>query len=632
MKICILTHTFPRFNGDKISSIFMAEVAQSLVDAGNEVWVLTPFTPVYRPFKTNYRLVTYKYIFPDFLHKLGYSETLSNDLKLPIIMWFLSPFMYLFGFLALLKLVITEKIDIINAHWVLPNGFIASAVSMLTGTPVVSTLPGSDVYMAKKNILFKVLAIFATWRSNWITSNSGQLIADLDRITGVRLKDKSSTIVYGIGSDKFKPDKILGDKARKIVGYSKETIVVLGVGRLVAKKGFEYLIKALPEIIKSNKHVKVAIIGDGDQKQHLVDLAKQLNVFEYIKFLGSVSYTEMNKYYNMADIFILPSIRDEGGNLDDQSVAVMDAMSCGKPVITTSFPGYRLVIKNGVNGFLTEEKDSFSIAQRIIELSQSKTLRGKLGLAARISMVNDFSWPVIGRQYTKLFSELVKDNYSLSVPEILEESGRLRIARQFESLIKIELGNTKTKNCLDVGCSSGIITNYLAKNFKKIIGVDVDTAAVAKSSGNCMVYDGKKLPFANNSFDVVICNQVFGYAPDSKNLAQEIYRVLKPGGKCLLSLRNKYSLIEGQSGLPLIHFLPNSVAKAIATLFSRQYHSTNLLSLSDIQRIFNKFIIKNITLNIINDPIKYGFTKLKKMNLSSIFLPIIPNYVIWLTK
>lgn len=428
MKICILTHTFPRFAGDKISSIFMSEVAQSLVDAGNEVWVLTPFTPAYKPFKTNYHLITYKYIFPDFLHKLGYSETLTNDLKFPIIMWLLSPFMYLFGFLALLRLVLTEKIDVVNAHWVLPNGFIATAVSMLTGTPVVSTLPGSDVYMAKKNILFKVLAIFATWKSKWITSNSGQLILDLDRITGINLKNKSSTIVYGIGSDKFKPDKILGEKIRNALGYSKKTIVVLGVGRLVTKKGFEYLIKAIPEIVKTCKNVQIAIIGDGDQKQHLIDVAKQLGVLDHIKFLGSISYVEMNKYYNTADIFILPSIRDEGGNLDDQSVAVMDAMSCGKPVITTNFPGYRLVIKNGINGFLTEEKDSQMIAQRIVDLAKTKSLRDKLGQAARQSMINDFSWSVIGQQYTKLFSSIIANNYSQSVPEIFEESGRLRIA------------------------------------------------------------------------------------------------------------------------------------------------------------------------------------------------------------
>lgn len=632
MKICILTHTFPRFAGDKISSIFMSEVAQSLVDAGNEVWVLTPFTPAYKPFKTNYHLITYKYIFPDFLHKLGYSETLTNDLKFPIIMWLLSPFMYLFGFLALLRLVLTEKIDVVNAHWVLPNGFIATAVSMLTGTPVVSTLPGSDVYMAKKNILFKVLAIFATWKSKWITSNSGQLILDLDRITGINFKNKSSTIVYGIGSDKFKPDKILGEKTRNALGYSKKTIVVLGVGRLVTKKGFEYLIKAIPEIVKTCKNVQIAIIGDGDQKQHLIDVAKQLGVLDHIKFLGSISYVEMNKYYNTADIFILPSIRDEGGNLDDQSVAVMDAMSCGKPVITTNFPGYRLVIKNGINGFLTEEKDSQMIAQRIVDLAKTKSLRDKLGQAARQSMINDFSWPVIGRQYTKLFSSLVTNNYSQSVPEIFDESGRLRIARQFESLIKIELGNTKTKSCLDIGCSSGVITNYLAPKFKKIIGVDTDSTAVAKASGNCIAYDGKRLPFFNNVFDVVICNQVFGYTQDPEGLALEIYRVLKPGGKCLLSLRNKYSFIEGQSGLPLIHFLPNKIAKIVASILKRPYYPTKLLSLSDTQRVFKKFKIKNITMDIIRDPLKYGFTKLMKISLNPELLLFVPNYIIWLTK
>ncbi|MBX4205989.1 hypothetical protein KW795_02220, partial [Candidatus Microgenomates bacterium] len=84
MKICLLTHTFPRFEGDTISSIFMAQLAQSLVDNGNEVWVLTPFTPTFKKTNKPYKIVTYKYIFRDSFHKLGYSETLSNDMKLPL--------------------------------------------------------------------------------------------------------------------------------------------------------------------------------------------------------------------------------------------------------------------------------------------------------------------------------------------------------------------------------------------------------------------------------------------------------------------------------------------------------------------------------------------------------------------
>ena len=64
--------------------------------------------------------------------------------------------MFIFGTIALYKLVKKEKIDIVNAHWILPNGFIASVVSKLTEVPVVSTLPGSDVYMADRNNLIDI--------------------------------------------------------------------------------------------------------------------------------------------------------------------------------------------------------------------------------------------------------------------------------------------------------------------------------------------------------------------------------------------------------------------------------------------------------------------------------------------
>jgi len=137
--------------------------------------------------------------------QLGYSETLDNDMGLPVLMWILSPFMYFFGFLKLIEVVRKEKIEIINAHWILPNGFIASVVSFFTGVTVVSTLPGSDVYMVQKNILFNMLGRFATWKSKWITSNSGQLIDDLANLTGIKL-EQIFDCIYGVDPYKFKED------------------------------------------------------------------------------------------------------------------------------------------------------------------------------------------------------------------------------------------------------------------------------------------------------------------------------------------------------------------------------------------------------------------------------------------
>lgn len=410
MKVCILTHTFPRYKGDKISSIFMAQLAQSLVENGNEVWVLTPYTPAFRISKTDYKIRTYKYIFPDTLHKLGYSETLSNDMSLPVVMLFLSPFMYLFGFIALLNLVRNEKIDLINAHWILPNGFMACLVSVVTGVPVVSTLPGSDVYMARKNWLFKQLAIFAALKSKWITSNSPQLLADLASITKVDIAKKTTTIPYGIGSDKFKPDNKAGVETRKQLGFSESDKIVLGVGRLVEKKGFRYLIRAAQELLRNDKNTWFVIVGDGEEREFLLSEAKKWRVEHRFKFVGNISYTEMNGYYNMADIFILPSIRDKVGNLDDQSVAVMDAMVCGKPAITTDFPGYRSIINDGVDGYLVRAEDVAGIASTIKRLIADKSLRKKIGTQGRDNMIKNFTWKAIGKRYTKLFTQLTSTN------------------------------------------------------------------------------------------------------------------------------------------------------------------------------------------------------------------------------
>lgn len=408
MKICILTHTFPRFDGD-IAAPFMYGVAKGMAEAGNEVIVVTPFNNRFGWVKKSipFRIITYKYVWPTSFHKLGYSETLTNDMGLPITMWLLSPLMYFFAFLKTWEVVRKEKIDIINAHWILPNGFIASAVSFVTGVPVVSTLPGSDVYMVQKNPFFNFLGKFATWKSRWITSNSGQLIKDLQKATGIKLENKSSAIIYGVDPQKFKENNSHVKNLKRELKIKTNDVVVLGVGRLVAKKGFRYLIEGSRLVIKKTQNVTFVIVGDGDEREFLEDLAKKLKVYNNFRFVGSIDYKRLIYYYNLADIFILPSVRDEKGNLDDQSVSVIEAMSCGTPAITTNFLGYRLVIEDGRTGYLVGERDSKKISERIIGLIKNKKLRVKLGKNARKDVVEKFSWHAIGRSYTNLFLKLV---------------------------------------------------------------------------------------------------------------------------------------------------------------------------------------------------------------------------------
>lgn len=406
MKVCILTHTFPRFIGDSAAP-FMDGVASGIQKSGNEVFVLVPFDPGVREklLGRKYKVITYKYIFPDFLHKLGYSRTLTNDRQLKFVVYLLAPLMFFCQFLVLLKLVKKDDIDLISAHWILPNGFVASLVSAITGVPVVSTLPGSDVYLAQKNFIFSLMAKFSARISAAITSNSPQLLEDLAELGAER--DKFSTIIYGVDPKIFRPDRAGSLKLRKQFAIDKNTIIILGVGRLVAKKGFRFLIESAPQVLQKYNKVVFIIVGDGDQKEELENLAVKLKVKEKFLFPGMIDYHSLIDFYNLADIFILPSIRDDSGNLDDQSVAVVEAMACGKPIITTNFPGYRLVVEDGVNGFLVPEKNSLKIADALIKLIKSQQLRERMGKKSRQLVVEKFSWDKIGQKYSQLFQKIL---------------------------------------------------------------------------------------------------------------------------------------------------------------------------------------------------------------------------------
>jgi len=157
MKICVLTHTFPR-NKKDVSAAFMKEFADGLVENGNKVLVVTPFDKEFKRTGDPFKICTYKYIWPDRFHILGYSRAMEADLVLRKHTYVLLPFMLLFGTLKLYQVVKQEKVDLINVHWILPNGLMALVVSKLTGVPYVVTLPGTDAYLAYRYKPFGIVA------------------------------------------------------------------------------------------------------------------------------------------------------------------------------------------------------------------------------------------------------------------------------------------------------------------------------------------------------------------------------------------------------------------------------------------------------------------------------------------
>jgi glycosyltransferase involved in cell wall biosynthesis len=406
VKVCVLTHTFPRDKED-VAAAFMKGFSDGLVEAGNKVVVVTPFDQRFLRRGDPFKIVTYKYIWPNSLHIMGYSRAMKADVSLGKSSYLFIPFLTLFGTLALLRVIRKEKINLINVHWILPNGLMALIVSKLTGVPFVVTLPGTDAYLAHRYKIFGWIARWIAQNSSGITSNSSW---HLDRILKLGVKNKPIAIIsYPTDVTQFKPLKRGLKKIRERHGLKKNNLIILAVGRLVYKKGFNYLIKAMTQIVKRFPTVRLVIGGEGDLMEDWKSLTLKLGIKKNILFIGNIRRDEIIYYYNLADVMVAPSIVDKKGNVDGGPVVSFESMACAKPQIVTSVLGVADIIEDGVNGFVIPQKDSKAIAKVVIELLGSKKLREDMGKANRKLITSGLSTGGIGKRYTKFFKGVLEE-------------------------------------------------------------------------------------------------------------------------------------------------------------------------------------------------------------------------------
>jgi glycosyltransferase involved in cell wall biosynthesis len=401
VKICVLTHNYPRFPGD-ISGTFIAALCEQLAAPGHAVHVLTPYDPRFARDESDGRatLHTYRYIIPASLHRLGYMQTMHGDVAMKRSAYLLSPLLFLFGFLACWSLVRRVRPDVLHAHWVLPNGFIAALVSRLTGTPLVVSLPGSDVFMAGRSRLFGWMARVAFGRAALLTANSADL-----RDEAVRLgadPGKFALIIYGVDPQALRPDPTGVAELRSRLGLD-DAVVILGVGRFVHKKGFDVLIRAMPELAAKFPQVRAVLVGDGDLREEWAALARQLGLAGRVLFTGIVPHDRINVYYNMADIFTMPSVVRPADGLN---VCVVDALACGRPVVASDVAGNPLVIRDGEDGYLVPQDDPAALAGALGRLAADPELRRQMGQRARQMAVEEFSWQAIAGRYLEIFREI----------------------------------------------------------------------------------------------------------------------------------------------------------------------------------------------------------------------------------
>ena len=410
MKVCLLTHSYPRFSND-ITAPFIESTAETLQKHGIDVTVLTPDTPKFNRTATDHKvnLQTYRYFFPRRLQQLGYSNTLINDCALKKYVYLLAPFMVLSGIFHLFGLHRKHRFDVIHAHWLLPNGFIGAIVSKICKVHLVVTLHGSDIFVSKLNPIFKAVAKWTLKHTTMVTSVTPAFLPELAAL-GVP-QEKRCLIPNGVDPEAFRlptPKQLTELKNKLSIPDGQR--VVFALGRIVLKKGFDILIKALPYVREKCSQTTVIIGGDGSDLVRLKALAKEKGVSDIIRFPGTIDRLEVPIYFYLCDLFVLPAVVDPKGNMDGCPIVILEAMACGKPVVSSEISGIPIVVQSGKTGLLVEEKNPDALAAAIISLLKNPEEREQFGRAGQQRIRHELTWSKTIEQFIDIYQQHANRN------------------------------------------------------------------------------------------------------------------------------------------------------------------------------------------------------------------------------
>lgn len=292
-----------------------------------------------------------------------------------------------------------EKPDIIHSHFGYPDGYGVLKTAKLWKVPFVVHVRGGyrlATGKAYKSIQPKLL----------------KTLKSADKIIAVSCSVKNEYIEMGIDKEKilvipnganlerFKPiDK---NFAREKLNLEKDKKYVLFIGYLRFRKGLDYLLDAIPKILRVEKAIFL-IIGEGVLKNKLVKKSYELKIDKFVKFIGTKAHNEIPYWINASDFLVLPTLAEGRPNV------VLEAMACEKTIVASNVNGVPELIDNGKTGILIPSRNTEAIAKNVIKLLKDEELVEKMGKNAKKKLLKmELTWENYARKVKDLYEKLIK--------------------------------------------------------------------------------------------------------------------------------------------------------------------------------------------------------------------------------
>lgn len=394
MKVLVFSSLYPN-NMWPNHGVFVKERMVAVARTGLcEIRVMAP-VPYFPPFKLGSRWRYSQVVQEEMIEDVPVCH--PRYVMIPIIGMAVQGFMMFLSLLPVIrKLARKFPFDVIDAHYVYPDGFAAVLLGLVFKKPVIVSARGSDINLFKTFPIIRQFLRFTLKRADHVVAVSQALKNSM-----VSLGVSPKTIVVipnGVDTEKFYPcEKVEAKTHLKLAGKQ----IVLSVGNLTPNKGFDIVIGAFHRLRKDGDRQKLflVIVGEGVMKEPLQKLIQTLGIEEHVFLAGGVPHHQLSRWYNAADIFCLASEREGWPNV------LLESLSCGTPVVATSVGGIPEIIQSEAIGLLAErtsESLASSIAMGLWKSWDSNILR---------HCAAEHSWESVAQSVVDLFETVLRNSH-----------------------------------------------------------------------------------------------------------------------------------------------------------------------------------------------------------------------------
>lgn len=266
--------------------------------------------------------------------------------------------------------------DILHAHYATSYGLLAGKTGF---RPLIISAWGADVYdFPKTSYLHKRLLSDVLSKADLICSTSHCMMVETRKYT----EKKIEVVPFGVSTEVFKP--------QPGTTLEKDEIVIGTVKSLESKYGIDFLIRAFAHVLALNpqKKLKLLIVGEGSKKAAYQKLCADLGIAAQVTFTGRIDHRDVVKFHQRIDIFVSLSVLDS----ESFGVSLVEAMSCGKPVVASDVAGFKEVLGNEKCGMLVPKRNHHEAARAISELIGNPELAKACGAHARRRVLELYDW------------------------------------------------------------------------------------------------------------------------------------------------------------------------------------------------------------------------------------------------